>query len=285
MKNIRFGLTLLPSLLSLSLGCSTSAPGRVPALIGGELAEPGQFPASIQINRGPGTPTKCTGIAISRTHVLTAAHCLLSYVDGVQQSLGMTFFFSHGVSAEKLLIRGIQNIYIPREAIEFLKQKKAWGAPGVERAQDVAVIELDKELPDAVAIGKMSSRAVSVGTPFRFGGYGCEDPKFVTGGTDILAPIHLKYAPGKVTTVSDLMAQGLTYEGPVSQSACQGDSGGPVYADDAPEYIGINNFHYLVSQGDPVNSQNNFTVITTGSKVGIWVADVLRGKISPAYAY
>src|SRR4051812_32972513 len=46
--------------------------GRSPALIGGKVAELGQYPATIQINRGPETGTKCTAIAISERHVLLA---------------------------------------------------------------------------------------------------------------------------------------------------------------------------------------------------------------------
>lgn len=280
---------LIPTILAFFFGCSTTHGGRGLALIGGEPAKPGQFPASIQVHRGPRTGTKCTAIAISNTHILLAAHCLFKYVDGVQQVFGLTMFFSYGVNGESFVIRDIKDVYVPQEAVAFLNEHQTWGAPGVDLSHDVAIIELDKTIPKKVGIGKMSSRILNVGMPFLFGGFGCEDPKFVTGGTDIDAPIRLKYAQGKVTSASNLVAEGLTYDGPVRQSGCQGDSGGPVYfnnpensrENEFTEYIGINSFHRLKSQGDPVNSENNFSIITTSSVLGVWVNEVLTGKVEP----
>jgi secreted trypsin-like serine protease len=268
-----------------------------PELIGGTVAKVGQYPASIQINRGTDDNGKpfltCTGMPISRTHILLAAHCLFKSVDGVQQAFGLTMFYSYGVNGEKLVRTGIKATYLPKEAVQYLTANQVWGAGDVESAHDVAVIELEDQVPAAVAIGTMSSRDVPVGTAFRFGGYGCERHVSTPAEEDVTANAsdssRLKYAQGKVTEVSPLIAQGLTYQGLAKQSLCPGDSGGPVYFDHSPsdpdavltEFIGINNFHRSRTSGDDVNSEINFSVLTTRSELGRWVNAVLAGTIEP----
>jgi secreted trypsin-like serine protease len=265
-------------------------------LIGGTVAKPGQYPASIQINRGPdssGTPfTKCTGIPISRHHILLAAHCLFKVVHGVQQTFGLTMFYSYGVNAEKLVVADIKATYLPEEAKRYLETHGTWATDVIAEAHDVAVVEVEQPVPAAIALGTMSSKEVAVGTRFRYGGYGCEqhastpaDPAVTAGAT---GKARLKYAQGTVTEVSPLVAQGPTYEGLAKQSLCPGDSGGPVYLDASPqdpdrvltEFIGINNFHKTSASGDDVNSEINFSVITKQSKLGRWVDAVLAGTVT-----
>ncbi len=288
---------LAAGLLSLHCGASPAPASSDGDLIGGSVAREGQYPASIQINRGPDasgeTFTRCTGIPISRTHILLAAHCLFKYVDGVQQTLGLTMFYSYGVHAEKLVVADIKATYFPKEAEDFLTANHVWSATGIENAHDVAVVELEQRIPAAIAIGTMSSHEVRVGTAFRYGGYGCEvhastpAEDTVTAGASLKA--RLKYAQGTVTAVSPLVAQGPTYEALAKQSLCPGDSGGPVYFDAAPddpaagstEFLGINNFHKSRASGDEVNSEINFSIVTTRSELGGWVKAVLAGEITP----
>ncbi len=195
---------------------------------------------------------------------------------------GRTFFYSYGVHADHHVIADIKSVYLPEEAVAFLETHKRWSVPGVESAHDVAVIELEDHIPLNVAVGTLSSGIVTKGIVFRFGGYGCEQFKRPGELPPELDP-RLKYAEGAVGELTPLVAQGPTYDGVVQQSLCQGDSGGPVYVGEAPytEIIGINNFHKTKESGDEVNSEINFSIITSTSLLGLWVKDVLAGKISP----
>ncbi|HVH43211.1 MAG TPA: trypsin-like serine protease [Labilithrix sp.] len=285
----------------LSAHCATTASGSGATadgeLIGGTVAKDDQYPASIQVNRGPDasgkTFAKCTAVPISRTHILLAAHCLFKKIDGIQQTFGYTMFYSYGVNADKLVIADIKATYLPKEAEQYLEANQVWGAGDIERAHDVAVVELETPVPAEVAIGTMSSRDVQVDIPFRYGGYGCEQHASTPTEADVTANAsdssRLKYAQGKVTEVSPLIAQGPTYDGLAKQSLCPGDSGGPVYFDPSPadpnavltEFIGINNFHRTKASGDEVNSEINFSIVTTGSEMGRWVNAVLAGTVAP----
>jgi len=267
--------------------------GSTLKFIGGTQALDGQFPATIQINRGPQVRdiTKCTGVAISRTHILLAAHCLFKYIDGVQQIFGLTFFYSYGVNAENFAMAGIKATYLPTEAMQFLIENQAWNSKGAEDSHDIAVLQLDTMLPKEISMATISSKEVNIGTTFRFGGYGCEQNQAIPSVADkeenTFTWPKLKYAKGSVTSLSRLMAQGPTYEGLAKQSLCPGDSGGPIYLDNQSqnkkftEIIGINNFTKLKAHDDDVNSEINFTRITTKSKLGIWVNRVLAGSVDP----
>ena len=283
----------------LSAHCSSPESDATSAddLIGGTVAKPGQYPASIQVNRGPDangeTFPRCTAVPISRTHILLAAHCLFKFVHNVQQTFGLTMFYSYGVNAESHVRTGIKATYLPKEAKEYLAANQVWGAGDFERAHDIAVVELETPIPAAVAIGAMSSREVAVGTAFRYGGYGCEKHASTPAEEEVTAEAsersRLKYAQGNVTEVSPLVAQGPTYQGLAKQSLCPGDSGGPVYFDPSSEdpnavlteFIGINSFHRTMASGDAVSSEVNFSIVTKGSAMGRWVNDVLAGKVTP----
>lgn len=265
------------------------------ALIGGSVARVGQFPGSFQIHRVP-EYTKCTGSALTKNHVLLAAHCLFKYGHGIVQEFGLTFFFAYGIQIEARSLADIEAVYLPKETEAFLKKYFTWSTTEIYTSHDVAIIKLRQELPAEIDLISLSKEEIKVGTKFRFGGYGCEKHKstpsiFDENEHEISKTPRLKYAKGMVTKFTNLVGQGLTYEGLAKQSLCPGDSGGPVYLEKAnmkgsfKEIIGINSFHKVKTNGDDVNSENNFTILNQGSKLGKWVQNVIRNKVKPFWSY
>jgi Trypsin len=290
-------LILQSAFVSIAIaGCTGgSVSERDEALIGGTVAVEGQYPASIQIHFGvfaDGTTlTKCTGAPISKRHILLAAHCVFKEIDGIQQVLGTRLSYAYGVNAEHRMTAPIKALYWPTEARQYLRHNHVWGTGDFESAHDVAIIELKRSLPSQIAIGTMSSQTVALDMPIAYGGYGCEASPLIpaepsaTENASSLA--RLKYAHGTVTSVSQWVAQGPTYDGLAKQSICPGDSGGPVYVNVAEsttssgvtEFLGINSFHKRKADGDSVNSEINFSIVTKDSELGHWVDAVLKGNI------
>ncbi len=292
------GLLLSALLLISSVGCKTTTESDV-KLIGGVVAKEGQYPATIGlVVLGSDWITYyCTGTFISRTHILTAAHCLVEaqgmaghgrkivLKDRVENKILLYF---HGPRFRQSYQSSIKNIYVPKETISFLRKRGDWNAKDIVFASDIAVIEVEPFQAPAIKLATLSSRTVKKGTPFRFGGYGCEQHERIPSTADVAnANVRrLKYAQGKVSSVSSLIGYGPKYKGLAQQSACYGDSGGPVYFDPNPddietgttEVIGVNSF---ISMGGSERSEVNFFIVTTNSKLGEWIKKVLSGSIEP----
>lgn len=272
-------------------------------LIGGQVAAENQYPATIHLampDANGNAINYCTGSFISKTHILTAAHCVIEpneilgagvEVDFKSRLKGGVLFYYHGAASQQGYQTSLKNVYIPKETVTFLKKAKDWNAGGTELAHDVAVLEVDAFQDPNIQIATLSSKQVKAGTAFRFGGYGCEKNALIPSTASAAGSTgrRLKVAQGKVSKVTKLVAYGPKYEGPAKQSACPGDSGGPIYFDASPEdalasmkdVIGVISF---IALEEGAKTEVNFSLITRNSKLGKWVLDAVAGTVEPFHA-
>lgn len=201
----------------------------------------------------------CGGVAVDRTTVLTAAHCL------AEEALGGTLDQVRDLK----VITGRTDLLSSRgEEIPVRDAKVNPGYDAASNAGDFAVITLTKPLPQSAVIGMAAAGdpAYKAGTDATVYGWGD-----MTGAGDY--PRHLRAA--QVTVLPDELCRQAypgggdgTYRsdsmlcaGKVrgGSDACQGDSGGPLVA--KGRLIG------LVSWGSGCGRAGNPGVYTRISKV------------------
>ena len=182
---MRYNFTFLVLVMSvISYGCKSRTDSSV-KLIGGKLAESGQFPASVNLTEG--SASFCTGSFVSKTHLLTAAHCVVAgYVgEGGSFDLSLKHRFSdrvlnyaHGPERETKFTGNIKNFYIPEGLKAQLKKSKGWDANSNSSSpiemEDVAIIELESQISSDIKLAKLSEQIVKKDMNFIFGGYGCQ---------------------------------------------------------------------------------------------------------------
>ncbi|TMW53533.1 hypothetical protein DOY81_001410 [Sarcophaga bullata] len=211
-------LTLLTALVSqVSLQNSVSISSRV---MGGDFAEKGKYPYHVALLQLGGY--LCGGSIISKTFILTAAHCLYGTEPSkIQVRVGTIDLRTRDgetVNAEKLIIHP-----------EYSKKSEDF---------DVALIKLSKPLKlGSATVNKIELSTAPLnlpkGTAAIVTGFG------YIGAENILSP-RLKYAqvfvwtrdecnPQNVPGVTDHMICTGNPDGGVN--SCQGDSGGPLTLD------------------------------------------------------
>jgi secreted trypsin-like serine protease len=157
--------------------------------------------------------TFCTGTAIARDLVLTAAHCVQP---------GAVYKFLDFDAAKQPVLHDVTSVTIhPRFSLKTFLANRA--------TADVALLKLAQPLPDAVTPVMLSTRrgAVAVGESFTVVGYGVTirgDGK--SGGTLRRATLAATGRPGNLQI---RLADPSTRGERAGLGACTGDSGGPVY--------------------------------------------------------
>lgn len=300
---MRASIALAASLATCS--CRTTSNEAFVKLIGGTVAEPGEYPATLNISGPPnqfGQPTNfCTGVFVTPRHILTAAHCVYEYAESLgsggevrrKDKLASSVWFFFGPKSEGGYQMQVKATYVPDETVAFLAKNKGWvsnEANPLEFSHDVALIESAADAPEDVWIAELSKKPVKVGTAFRYGGYGCEVNQQIPSTAPVANPgkfAPLKYAQAKVDAVTPLVGFGPKYSGAAKQSACPGDSGGPVYAEPGPEgpgedgileVIGVNSFTTIAG---PQKREVAFQIVTSGTKLRNWVVQAANGEIPP----
>ena len=196
-----------------ALACLIAAPAA--AMVGNAPLAPAQGRRAVMIVGSGGT--FCTGAAIARDLVLTAAHCVQP---GADYKL-VEFDAAH--SPQMLDVRSVSRH--PNFNIQTLLAHRA--------TADVALLKLAAPLPAAVVPATLgdSTTAPQVGDAFTVTGYGLSvrhDAK--TGGTLRTATL---VATGKPGNLQIRLVDPATGGKSAGQGACTGDSGAPVYGGDA----------------------------------------------------
>jgi hypothetical protein len=217
----------------------------------------GNAPAAVQQGRSAvmitgSTGTVCTGAAISRDLVLTAAHCTLPGPNYRVAGLAVRMIARH-----------------PNFKLETMLNHRA--------TADVALIKLETPLPDDIlpAALSVSSRTPAPGDRFSIAGYGTVASGVSRGlGTLRSAQLIATGKPGvlQLRLVDPASGGGMR----AGMSACTGDSGAPAFEGTA--LIGVVSWSTGPNLGDGCGGMTGVTPLTLYRS---WIIETARKLGSP----
>ena len=255
----RLLLTLLPlALVPVAIACSAPAPDAAtsdPELIGGEVAEPGAFPSTLQI------VGNCTVTKVGENVILTAAHCVRNQDGSLRNDFleGRTMQIRHrgaanAAAAEAGEDAGVEagpagngeeisaTLTIKRTVIHpriahYCKTKSCGGRASDERrdAPDIAIIEVAGGL-EGIPTAAVDLTPAKPGDEVTILGYGCKtdvwagdiDGKLRYRNTRLVpasAAIHTGgLRPDEADGLRSIEANNVFTKGPVSEIAADADT-------------------------------------------------------------
>lgn len=241
--------TLLALALLALLGwCAPAASAQLgnrlvtPRIVGGSLADPGEYPAQAFIQIGDSA--FCGGTLIGARQVLTAAHCSVDEGSGAPLDPG-----------EFLVVLGENTISssVPdssKYSVTGVEVHEDYGSDPSHFGNDVALLTLDRDAeldpdnpgvsrlpligPDQASLWDPGTSATIIGwgtTSFQ----GSPSPDLLEAQVPIVADdtCQADYAVAPIPIDSNTMV----CAGDGTHDACQGDSGGPLMVDDGPNLV------------------------------------------------
>lgn len=249
------------------------------AYVGGGPVPPGALPASIALEIGG--DNFCSGVVVSATQILTAAHCVTGWTrDGL---LEMHELFYPYTDRENEIHEphSIRAIYLsPTWPVDLnlddarSRQKYGFSSKKLLGLTDVAIIEVTEPL--SMPAASLSFQPVRAGDAVLVGGYGC-----ITDGGGEFG--QLTAAWKKVVAVGRFTFETAYPDLDPSHRShlCEGDSGGPVYRalNDGRgfEVVGINS---VLRRGFLVTPLDYFARLD--GSIASWIQAVLNHRVSPS---
>lgn len=210
--------TALVVMLGLVAACGTDPNASNTKIVGGEEADADdEVTKSTVALVSPDGRQFCTGSLVTRTHVVTAAHCLAGYQDD-------SLFVAFGLkalpgefAAERL--RAAKRLAIHDEYSSVAMRE----IPATVAPRDIAFIELHEPAPAAYAPARLlgPSSELAERETLLLAGFGLTHWFGYGGGT-------LRKVEVTLTDVVD-EAQEIMFGDSDGRSACMGDSGGPAF--------------------------------------------------------
>ena len=182
------------------------------ALVGAsELADASAAASAVMVlKQGKGGAGFCTGVALSRTAVLTAGHCVTG-----AQSLAVNV---GGYGQPKLV--AVAGVSIHPEFVADAARKRV-------RSIDLAIVRLAQPLPAAITPARLDAQgAVKAGQQFTIAGFGLTREGDETSAGRLRAGLLEAREP-----VSRILLWARDPNGK-GFGACTGDSGGPIFGAD-----------------------------------------------------
>lgn len=198
--------------LMMAVGALAMSAGCGHALVGSSEVAPQGVAASVVmvLKQGGGGAGFCTGVALSRTAILTAGHC----AHGARQ-----LAINVGAFGKPQLI-AVSGVNVHPEFVPDAARKRV-------RSIDLAILKLAEPLPGSVLVARLDAQStVKPGQRYTIAGFGLTregDEKSAgqlrTGILEAREPVSKILLWAK-----DPAAKGL--------GACTGDSGGPIFSTD-----------------------------------------------------
>ena len=161
----------------------------------------------------------CTGTALARDLVLTAAHCVTRPIDYQVKTYQ---------TGQSISVRSIARH--PRFDVASYAASRA--------TADLALLKLAAPLPDIVVPATLAApRRVAVGETLTIAGFGVTLTGTARGlGVPRMAKLSVTGKPGSLQIrLSDAATRNLS----IGRGACTGDSGAPAFDGDGPLVIGV----------------------------------------------
>jgi len=250
----------MPRRVALSLACLSILSATAAAMVGGAPTESGEIARHVVLVVGS-RGNSCTGVAIARDLVLTAAHCVLP---------GADYKLLDYDAARRPLLKDVTRVALhPQFDVNSMLAHRA--------TADVALLKLAEALPAAMAPAALGTRVpTTAGEPFVVAGFGVTvrgDGR--TGGTLRAARLIATGRPGSLQL---RLMDAATRNDRAGLSACTGDSGAPVFEDTRDAVIGVVSW----STG-PKNSAGcgGLTGVTPLARYRAWILNTARMLGSP----
>ena len=200
----------------------------------------------------------CTGTALARDLVLTAAHCVAA---------GLDYRVKTFQTGQSISVRGI--------ALHPRFDRASYAAS--RATADVALIKLSVPLPDIVTPAKLApARRVAVGETLTIAGFGVTAAGTARGlGVPRMATLAVTGKPGSLQIrLYDLATRNLR----AGLGACTGDSGAPVFDGQSAAVIGV--VSWSTAPGDEEGC-GGLTGVTPLLLYRSWIVETARKFNSP----
>jgi secreted trypsin-like serine protease len=203
----------------------------------------------------------CTGTALARDLVLTAAHCVAP------------------AATYRVLTPAIEPPGLPLRAVAVHPRYDAKHYAAGRVTADVALLKVERALPEKVLPAALApDRKVAPGDRFTVAGYGATAPESATGmGTPRAAAL---IATGRPGTLQIRLMDPATRNARAGLGACTGDSGGPAFVEDAGAFavIGVVSWSTGPASGDGCGG---LTGVTPLALYRAWIVEQARRMGSP----